>query len=59
MRPYSRKCGCFIPEDCTGEPTFADNRSTADADLAVNGLLLDFKSTRRPPAGCLSAPLGS
>ncbi|MFB7364692.1 hypothetical protein [Streptomyces hydrogenans] len=36
------------PEDCHGGPTFAGARITADADLAVDGLLLDFKSTRHP-----------
>ncbi|WP_331757195.1 hypothetical protein OH810_30620 (plasmid) [Streptomyces albidoflavus] len=36
------------PEDCHGGPTFADARITADADLAADGLLLDFKSTRHP-----------
>ena len=34
------------PEDCTPGPTFATRHLTADADLAVDGLLLDFKSTR-------------
>ncbi|MFI6468534.1 hypothetical protein [Streptomyces sp. NPDC050538] len=34
------------PEDCTPGPTFATCHLTADADLAVDGLLLDFKSTR-------------
>ncbi|MEN8655501.1 hypothetical protein ABCR94_34245 [Streptomyces sp. 21So2-11] len=38
------------PEDCTGGPTFAGARITADADLTVDGLLLDFKSTRHPLA---------
>lgn len=38
------------PEDCTGGPTFAGAQITADADLVVDGLLLDFKSTRRPLA---------
>ncbi|MFG2540099.1 hypothetical protein ACGFU4_33170 [Streptomyces sp. NPDC048511] len=36
------------PEDCTGGPTFAGAQITADADLVVDGLLLDFKSARRP-----------
>ncbi|MEU9197890.1 hypothetical protein [Streptomyces hundungensis] len=36
------------PEDCHGGPTFAGARITADADLTVDGLLLDFKSTRHP-----------
>ncbi|MFE7552952.1 hypothetical protein [Streptomyces gardneri] len=36
------------PEDCHGGPTFAGARITADADLVVDGLLLDFKSTRHP-----------
>ncbi|MER7196705.1 hypothetical protein CG723_41040 [Streptomyces sp. CB01635] len=34
------------PEDCTPGPTFPTARISADADLAVDGLLLDFKSTR-------------
>ncbi|MET9520317.1 hypothetical protein [Streptomyces sp. NPDC002994] len=34
------------PEDCTPGPTFPTDRISADADLAVDGLLLDFKSTR-------------
>ncbi|MEV5903404.1 hypothetical protein [Streptomyces sp. NPDC052127] len=34
------------PEDCTPGPTFPTVRISADADLAVDGLLLDFKSTR-------------
>ncbi|MGW1507002.1 hypothetical protein ACWCQW_52950 [Streptomyces mirabilis] len=34
------------PEDCTPGPTFPTHHLTADADLAVDGLLLDFKSTR-------------
>ncbi|MFD3381301.1 hypothetical protein [Streptomyces sp. NPDC058697] len=34
------------PEDCTPGPTFPTDRITADADLCVDGLLLDFKSTR-------------
>ncbi|MFE2972608.1 hypothetical protein ACFXKC_55580 [Streptomyces sp. NPDC059340] len=38
------------PEDCVGGPMFAGARITADADLAVDGLLLDFKSARRPLA---------
>ncbi|MDX3209908.1 hypothetical protein [Streptomyces scabiei] len=33
-------------EDCTPGPTFSTHHLTADADLAVDGLLLDFKSTR-------------
>ncbi|MFE7046037.1 hypothetical protein ACFU9X_43645 [Streptomyces atratus] len=36
------------PEGCHGGPTFAGARITADADLSVDGLLLDFKSTRHP-----------
>ncbi|MGW2787408.1 hypothetical protein ACWC3X_40450 [Streptomyces populi] len=36
------------PEDCTPGPTFPTSRISADADLAVDGLLLDFKSTRHP-----------
>ncbi|MFG2775067.1 hypothetical protein [Streptomyces sp. NPDC048350] len=36
------------PEECHGGPTFAGARITADADLAVDGLLLDFKSGRHP-----------
>ncbi|MFJ2847664.1 hypothetical protein ACIPD2_39540 [Streptomyces griseofuscus] len=34
------------PENCAPAPTFPTDRITADADLAVDGLLLDFKSTR-------------
>ncbi|PIM72691.1 hypothetical protein CTU88_11265 [Streptomyces sp. JV178] len=34
------------PEDCTPAPTFPTDRISADADLAVDGLLLDFKSSR-------------
>ncbi|MEU5298582.1 hypothetical protein [Streptomyces umbrinus] len=34
------------PENCTPGPTFPTDRITADADLCVDGLLLDFKSTR-------------
>ncbi|MFD5574878.1 hypothetical protein [Streptomyces cadmiisoli] len=34
------------PEDCTPGPTFFARHLTADADHAVDGLLLDFKSTR-------------
>ncbi|SBT94938.1 hypothetical protein GA0115233_11103 [Streptomyces sp. DI166] len=34
------------PEDCTPAPTFPTDRIAADADLAIDGLLLDFKSTR-------------
>ncbi|MGY1503752.1 hypothetical protein ACW4TU_45575 (plasmid) [Streptomyces sp. QTS52] len=36
------------PRDCTPGPTFPNARISADADLAVDGLLLDFKSTRHP-----------
>ncbi|THA36065.1 hypothetical protein E6R18_01525 [Streptomyces sp. A1277] len=36
------------PEDCHGGPTFASACITADADLVVDGFLLDFKSTRHP-----------
>lgn len=32
--------------DCTSGPTFAGVNISADADLIVDGLLLDFKSTR-------------
>lgn len=35
-------------EDCVGGPTFAGAQITADADLVIDGLLLDFKSGRRP-----------
>jgi hypothetical protein len=38
------------PGNCTGGPTFAGARISADADLVVDGLLLDFKSARRPLA---------
>ncbi|MEU0008048.1 hypothetical protein ABZ079_28245 [Streptomyces sp. NPDC006314] len=34
------------PEDRTPAPTFPTDRIVADADLAVDGLLLDSKSTR-------------
>jgi hypothetical protein len=34
------------PKDCTPAPTFPTDRISADADLAIDGLLLDFKSTR-------------
>ncbi|MEV6962662.1 hypothetical protein AB0M97_26470 [Streptomyces sp. NPDC051207] len=34
------------PQDCIPAPTFPTRRISADADLAVDGLLLDFKSTR-------------
>ncbi|MGQ4437474.1 hypothetical protein [Streptomyces sp. SAS_260] len=34
------------PEDCTPGPTFSTRRLTADADLTVDGVLIDFKSTR-------------
>lgn len=37
-----------VPRDCIGGPTFAGVELSADADLVVDGLLLDFKSTRRP-----------
>ncbi|MEE1831745.1 hypothetical protein [Streptomyces sp. SP17KL33] len=36
------------PEDCTPRPTFPGTRITADADLVVDGLLIDFKSDKRP-----------
>ncbi|WP_240677034.1 hypothetical protein [Actinacidiphila soli] len=36
------------PTHCTGGPTFAGVDLDADADLIVDGLLLDFKSTRHP-----------
>ncbi|MFD7446619.1 hypothetical protein [Streptomyces sp. NPDC059909] len=36
------------PADCTGGPTFPGARITADADLVVDGLLIDFKSTKHP-----------
>ncbi|MEW2467972.1 hypothetical protein AB0919_23575 [Streptomyces sp. NPDC046994] len=38
------------PEDSVGEPTFAGAQITADADTVVDGLLIDFKSTRHPLA---------
>ncbi|MBK3570971.1 hypothetical protein [Streptomyces sp. MBT62] len=38
------------PEDCVGGPTFAGAQITADADIVVDGLLLDFKSARHPLA---------
>jgi hypothetical protein len=36
------------PGDCRGGPTFPGVGISADADLLVDGLLLDFKSTKRP-----------
>lgn len=36
------------PKDCIGGPTFEGIDITADADLVVDGLLLDFKSTKHP-----------
>jgi hypothetical protein len=36
------------PADCRGGPTFAGVALAADADLLVDGLLIDFKSTRDP-----------
>jgi hypothetical protein len=36
------------PADCRGGPTFTGVDIAADADLLVDGLLIDFKSTRRP-----------
>ncbi|MFI0742654.1 hypothetical protein ACH4PU_31925 [Streptomyces sp. NPDC021100] len=36
------------PQDCIGGPTFPGVNITADADLVVDGLLLDFKSTKHP-----------
>ncbi|QDO37915.1 hypothetical protein FNV62_06820 [Streptomyces sp. RLB3-17] len=38
------------PGNCVGGPTFAGAQITADADIVVDGLLLDFKSARRPLA---------
>lgn len=38
------------PGHCIGGPTFAGAQITADADIVVDGLLLDFKSARRPLA---------
>jgi hypothetical protein len=37
-----------LPKDCVGGPTFDGVDITADADIVVDGLLLDFKSTRHP-----------
>ncbi|AUA07965.1 hypothetical protein CFP59_00050 [Streptomyces malaysiensis subsp. malaysiensis] len=37
-----------LPTDCTPGPAFPGTGITADADLVVDGLLLDFKSTRHP-----------
>ncbi|WP_331735578.1 hypothetical protein [Streptomyces sp. NBC_00057] len=34
------------PEGCTPGPTFPSTRITADADLVVDGLLIDFKSDK-------------
>ncbi|WP_331763884.1 hypothetical protein [Streptomyces cyaneofuscatus] len=36
------------PADCTPGPTFPGTRVTADADLIADGLLIDFKSARKP-----------
>ncbi|MFD4833237.1 hypothetical protein ACFWPV_25770 [Streptomyces uncialis] len=36
------------PKDCVPGPTFPGAAITADADLLVDGLLIDFKSTRHP-----------
>ena len=36
------------PGDCVGGPTFPDLDITADADIVVDGLLLDIKSTQHP-----------
>ncbi|WP_217225980.1 hypothetical protein [Streptomyces anulatus] len=36
------------PQDCVPGPTFPGTRITADADLMVDGLLIDFKSTKHP-----------
>ncbi|MER6123002.1 hypothetical protein ABT173_10015 [Streptomyces sp. NPDC001795] len=50
------------PEDSVGGPTFAGAQITADADLVVDGLLLDFKSTRHPLAEmsqCIAQQLAS
>ncbi|WP_316784319.1 hypothetical protein [Streptomyces sasae] len=38
------------PEDSVSGPTFAGAQITADADIVVDGLLLDFKSARHPLA---------
>ncbi|WP_326695783.1 MULTISPECIES: hypothetical protein [unclassified Streptomyces] len=38
------------PEECIGGPTFTGAQITADADLVVDGLLIDLKSARRPLA---------
>ncbi|MFG2298382.1 hypothetical protein [Streptomyces sp. NPDC048603] len=42
------------PRDGTSGPTFPGVGITADADLVVDGLLLDFKSTKHPFARGLS-----
>ncbi|MEV0750194.1 hypothetical protein AB0I75_34170 [Streptomyces sp. NPDC050273] len=36
------------PEDCSAGPTFASAQISADADLVVGGLLIEFKSARHP-----------
>ncbi|OKK05268.1 hypothetical protein AMK09_37565 [Streptomyces sp. CB02488] len=36
------------PENCAPGPTFPHARIAADADLVADGLLLDFKSARKP-----------
>ncbi|MYT10746.1 MULTISPECIES: hypothetical protein [Streptomyces] len=55
VRPQIKE---LLPENCAGGPTFAGAQITADADLVVDGLLLDFKSARRPLTEP-SAPPGS
>ncbi|MFF8934747.1 hypothetical protein ACF08O_08470 [Streptomyces paradoxus] len=49
------------PEDCTPGPTFSTHHLTADADLAVDGLLLDFTDrvgTRISACRAAPAPTG-
>ncbi|WP_336054773.1 hypothetical protein [Streptomyces sp. CA2R101] len=36
------------PQGCIGGRVFADSALSTDADLMVDGLLVDFKSTRHP-----------
>lgn len=49
-RPAGGSARRTRPGDCVAGPTFAGAEITADADIVVDGLLLDFKSARRPLA---------
>jgi hypothetical protein len=46
--PLVRLRASTTPELCRGGPTFPAVDITADADLLIDGMLVDFKSTRRP-----------